>query len=98
MTTEAPEHPAISTGDGPYLSVDHDEISFPVDRYTFNEARAAASSWAGELMGEWGRSRYVGKEPAGCHDHEDWEECYPDHRCCERMTWRFELYEGTYRG
>lgn len=81
----------------PYVSVDGDEVFFPVAHYSYNEARTAAASFAQEMDGPWGRSRYTGKHPRGLHDHDEpWnDEC--GHACPPEPTWCFELYEGTYR-
>lgn len=86
----------VSSGKGPYLSPDYDELYLPTEHYTFNQARTEAASFCGELGDEWMRTRYVGKRTVQMHDHEDWEECEPG-TCCEREGWHFELYQGTYR-
>jgi len=86
-----------SAGMGPYLGVDGDELWLPVEHFSLNRARSEAASHCAETGNAWLRSRYVGRETVGLHDHEDWEACDPG-TCCEREAWHFELYEGTYRG
>ena len=82
---------------GPYVDEDGEAVYFPVNGYTYNEARAAASAFAEEMDGPWGRSRYTGKHLRGLHDHEEpWGGA--DDECGAEMTWCFDLYEGSYRG
>lgn len=77
---------------GPYISMDYDELYFPVEFWTYNKVRTEAAMWAEDLSDS--RSRYVGKTWAPLHNHDDWEYC---EECPEVLVWHFEIYEGTPR-
>ena len=79
---------------GPYVEESGPQVWFPTSDWTFNEARQDAASHAQETIGAWGRSRYLGKVSATCHDCEDWWSCTS---CASEPAWAFEMYEGTYR-
>lgn len=77
---------------GPYVSIEQDQIYFPVEHYTYNEARSEAAGWAREFLDMWGRSKYMGKWMVPLHDHEDWEYCED---CPAVRAWHFDIYEVT---
>lgn len=79
---------------GPYISIDNDELFLPVGDWTYNMARSEAADWAQDFIDTWGRSRYTGKRYVPLHDHIDWEECEV---CPEILSWCFEIYEGSPR-
>ena len=82
------------SGRGPYVGEDGPEVFLPVSDYTLNEARHEAAQHAQETIGDWGRTRYLGKRSVSLHEH-DWGET--ECSCESEPAWEFETYEGTWR-
>lgn len=79
-----------------YVSDDMADIWVKAADASFNEARAVAAREAREFIGEWGRTKFLGRGPATLHEHEPagpiTDECHP-YGCAEADAYHFEVYE-----
>lgn len=72
---------------GPYVQENGPKFYLPVADWSYHEARSEAAAHA-QSLGH--KSRYLGKEMAWLHDH---DEPWPADDACNEVAYAFEEYE-----